>query len=238
MCGIAGIVALGAAPAPEPRSAAAHGGRAQPPRPGRVRPLSRRRRRPRARAPVDHRPRHRPAADGRRAAHHVDRVQRRDLQLPRAARRADARSATASARAATPRSSCRPGTPGASAPSSASTASGRSRSGTRWRGAWCWRATPSASARSTFASTAASCYFASEVKAIFAAESVHPARLRSCRHRPDLHVLVGGPAAVGVRGRREAAARPPPHLSARVLHRKTVLDAKLWRLHRFPGRRG
>ena len=46
---------------------------------------------------------------------------------------------------------------------------------------WCWRAIRTASGRSTSASTAAACYFASEVKAIFAADAVDPARLRSGR---------------------------------------------------------
>ena len=53
---------------------------------------------PRARAALDHRPRDRAAADGQRGRHAVDRVQRRDLQLRRAARRAASRSAIGSAR--------------------------------------------------------------------------------------------------------------------------------------------
>ena len=72
-------------------------------------------------------------ADGlaRRALlHHL---QRRGLQLPRAARRARAPPATASARTPTPRSSSTPTRPGARRASSASTACSRSRSGTARR---------------------------------------------------------------------------------------------------------
>ena len=90
MCGIAGVdaSARGRCRRPTLRAARGDGRRAPPPRPRRVRPLPRSPRRPRARAAVDHRPRHRPAAARERARHAVDRLQRRDLQLRRAARRA------------------------------------------------------------------------------------------------------------------------------------------------------
>ena len=50
--------------------------------------------------------------------------------------------------------------------------------------------------------------FASEIKAIFARRSVDPARARSRRDRPDVHVLVGARTANGLRRDRGAAARP------------------------------
>ena len=56
--------------------------------------LRRRRRRPGARAPEHHRPRRRPAADVQRGRHRLDHLQRRDLQLRRAARRAASPAAT------------------------------------------------------------------------------------------------------------------------------------------------
>ena len=65
----------------------------------------------------------------------VDHLQRRDLQLPRAARASSSSSGTASARAPTPRSCCaRYERVGRRAASSASTACSRSRSGTGARG--------------------------------------------------------------------------------------------------------
>ena len=57
-----------------------------------------RRARDRPEPPGDHRPRHRRPADHERGPHGRGRSQRRDLQLPRAARRAAARRATSSAR--------------------------------------------------------------------------------------------------------------------------------------------
>ena len=133
MCGIAGIVL---APGRSSRRRAVErarpdGRRAPPPRPRRARGLPRRARRARARAALDHRSGHRPAAARQRGRHALGRLQRRDLQLRRAARRARARWATPSARRATPRSSSTPSRSGATRPSSASTGSSRSRSGTR-----------------------------------------------------------------------------------------------------------
>ena len=207
MCGIAGIVSLGAAPAPRREAllrmagALAHRG---PDELGLYRDAARG---PRARAPVDHRPRHRPAADGRRDAH--------------------ARGSSSTARSSTT-SSC--------APSSMALGHRfRTRSDTEvivhaWRRLGRARlralqrpvggralglggAAPGARARPTrrrplyLCEHGGRCYFASEVKAIFAADAVDPARLRSRRHRADLHVLVGRAAAVGVPGHRGAAAR-------------------------------
>ncbi len=105
VCGIAGSIALRdetAAPGARGRSLRMVGAlRASGPR--RVRPLSRPARRARARPALDHRPRDRAAADVQRGRHALGRVQRRDLQLRRAARRARRRSAIGSGRTATPR---------------------------------------------------------------------------------------------------------------------------------------
>ena len=73
----------------------------------------------------------RPAAAVERGRHALGRLQRRDLQLRRAARRAARARAIGSARRATPRSSSTPTRPGATTRSRASTASSRSRCGTR-----------------------------------------------------------------------------------------------------------
>ena len=70
------------------RTAARDGGIAPSPRARRVRRLSRPPRRPGPRASVDHRPVDRPAAARQRGRHAVGRLQRRDLQLRRAADRA------------------------------------------------------------------------------------------------------------------------------------------------------
>ena len=89
-----------------------------------------------------------------RARHAVGRLQRRDLQLRRAARASWQAAATASGPAATPKSSSTPTRSGATTPSAASTASGRSRCGTPNAASWSWRAIPSACGRSTSPSTA------------------------------------------------------------------------------------
>ena len=63
--------------------------------------------------PEHHRPVDRPSADPQRGPHRLDRVQRRDLQLPRAARASSKRAATGSTRRPTPRSSSTPTSSGA-----------------------------------------------------------------------------------------------------------------------------
>ena len=55
-------------------------------------------------------------------------------------------------------------------------------------------------------------YFASEVKAIFAANADIPARLRSDRHSPDLHLLDHRAAAGRVSGRERTRTGPCAHL--------------------------
>ena len=83
----------------------AHVRRHGPPRPRRRRRLPRRRRGPRHAPPEHHRPRRRPSADLQRGRLGLDRLQRRDLQLPRAAPRPDRARPHASARRATPKPS-------------------------------------------------------------------------------------------------------------------------------------
>ncbi len=87
------------------RSLCGHDGPDRPSRPGRRGHLSRRPRRARVPAAVDHRPGRRPSAALQRGRHHLDGLQRRDLQLPRAAAAAGGQGAHAPLAAATPRSS-------------------------------------------------------------------------------------------------------------------------------------
>ena len=87
-------------------------------------------RRPPAR---DHRPRDRRPADRERGRHGPRRPERRDLQLPRAARASSSAPATASARTATPRCSCTSTSRRASTSRGGCAACSRSRSGTRHR---------------------------------------------------------------------------------------------------------
>ena len=147
----------------------------------------------RARAPVDHRPRHRPAADVERGRHAVDRVQRRDLQLRRAARRARRAAATGSARRATPRSSSTP------------TRRGASDAFERFNGQWAvalWdaareragaRARPARRAAAVpRASTAAGCASPARSRRSSPADPLDPARVRPGRPRRDVHVLDDG----------------------------------------------
>ena len=212
MCGIAGIVVVerrrGAALA---RSADAHGRRAGPSRSRRVRPVPRRARGPGTCPPVDHRSCRAASSRSPTRRHDVDRVQRRDLQLRRAADELVALGHRFRTRA-TPRSSSTPTRRGAKPPSSASTASGRSRSGTRRHVAWSWRAIGLGVRPLYVCEHAGRLYFASEVKAIFAGGCGDPARLRSRRPRSDLHVLDGRAAAGRVRGHQRTPARDSPHL--------------------------
>ena len=73
---------------------AADGGSDPPPRPGRLRRLHRRQGEPRPHAARDHRPRRRRAAARQRGRPGAGRLQRRDLQLPRASRRSAAAGAS------------------------------------------------------------------------------------------------------------------------------------------------
>ena len=119
----------------------------------------------------------------------VDRLQRRDLQLRRAAGRARGARPPVSRPAATPRSSSTPTSSGATRRSAASTASGRSRCGTRDDRSWCSPAIRSACGRSTSASTAAGSTSPARSRRSSPPIRRSAARVRSGRPRPDLHVL-------------------------------------------------
>ena len=131
MCGIAGIVAPGDADAAARRAKprARWSARSRHRGPDEFGIYRDRRAGARARPAVDHRPRDRPAADVQRGRHALARVQRRDLQLRRAARRAG-RAGHRFRTGATPRSSSTPASSGATTPSRASTASSPSPCGT------------------------------------------------------------------------------------------------------------
>ena len=168
-------------------------------------------RRPGARAAVDHRPRHRPAAAVPTRTRRSGSSSTARSSTTSSCAPSSRRSATASAPAATPRSSSTPTRRGATRRSRASTASGRSRCGTRRGGGWCSPATASACGRSTSASTRGRLYFASEVKAIFAADAVDPARasIRSASTRPSRS---GRRCAPRTRVRRRRRAASPAHV--------------------------
>ena len=90
MCGICGVVDRGGAARTSTWSRRMSGA-ARPPRARQRRPLRRRAGRAGGAAALDHRPRGRRPADRQRGRHGRRRPERRDLQLPRAARRARAR---------------------------------------------------------------------------------------------------------------------------------------------------
>ena len=179
MCGIAGVVALrDDAERADARSAGRHGRRAPAPRPRRVRPLPRRPRRPGPRPAVDHRPVERPAADGQRGPAACGSSSTARSSTTSSCATSSRRSATASAPAATPRSSSTP------------TRQWGDEAFRRFNGQWAialWdRARADAGAGPRSASACGRCTSAeharparisrSEVKAIFAADAVDPAR--------------------------------------------------------------
>ncbi len=170
-----------------------------------------------------------------RGRHAVDRLQRRDLQLRRAARRAGARSATASAPAATPRSSSTPTKGGASAPSSASTGSSPSRCGIGARGGWSWRATGSACGRSTSASTAGGSAFAQRGEGDLRGDPGIPRALDPVGLDRDLHLLDDGGPRSRVRGRPRARAGHTLTVDASVPGRPAMRERRYW-APRYPAR--
>ena len=211
MCGIFGF-----AGSPDTAAARAHGRRARAPRPRRRRLPRTAAGEPRPPAPEHHRPRRWPPAAGQRGRDRLARLQRRDLQLPRAARRARGRRATRSARAATARSSCTPTRSGARPARRASTACGPSPSPTcarrRATSSWCSTATTSASSRSTTPArrSRGRLLFASEIKALL--------------QDPELVGAAGRPDGLRVPAAR--LARPP---------RRDVLRAASTTCCRRPG---
>ena len=107
MCGIAGFVESprsdAVQPRREPRPRPPHVRGHPPSRPGRRGRVGGRRRGARHAAAEHHRPVHRPPADSQRGPHGLDRLQRRDLQLPASCGASSKRPATASTRPPTPR---------------------------------------------------------------------------------------------------------------------------------------
>ena len=137
------------------------------------------------------------------------RLQRRDLQLPGADPRAARRSATRSARAATPKSSCTPGRRGARTASSASAACSRSRCGTATARRCSSRATASASSRCYYALLPdGTLLFGSELKSLLAHGGLR-ARHRSAARSRSTSRSATSPS----RARSSAGAQklPPAH---------------------------
>ena len=175
--------------------------------------------------PVDHRPRGRPPAAARRVRSDRRDAERRDLQLPRAARRPRA------ARPPLPdrqrHRDDRPPLRGVRDPSSSSTcaACSRSRSGTAAPAGWSWPATASARSRSTGGSPAAACLR-------LGAEG-DPGRTPTVERvvdREALDLLPPAPvrpvAVDDPRGRRQAAAGQRPDLGRRRADDRALLDAR------------
>ena len=180
MCGICGVVALDRPAETRRRAGDARTARHRGPDGERSLRASRRRARPPRLAIID-------LTDGGRAAvrergrRSAAAPQRRDLQLPRAPRRARGRRPRFRTATDTEVVLARVSRSGATAASSASTACGRSRSGTRSAGGSSARATASASSRSTTAGTAAGFVFASEPKAF--------SRTRPRRAEPNVRAV-------------------------------------------------
>ena len=163
MCGIAGFVESPSSHAPYGADDAS--ARARAPH-VRRHPASRPRRRGSGRAPASALGMRRlsiidlaerPPADSQRGRHRLDRLQRRDLQLPRAARASSRRAATASTRRPTPRSSSTPTRSGARLRRAAARDVRPRDLGHAARARCCWRATASASSRCTTPRSAGGC---------------------------------------------------------------------------------
>ena len=154
MCGLAAVIDLRGEPVPDlEHRLAVMSELTRAPRARRRADLDprARARRPRPPPPEHHRPRRRPPADGRRCRP-LARLQRRDLQLPRAARASSAgRFRTASDTEVHP---ARPTSAGARLRSTGCAGCSRSRSGTSRAASCSARATASASSRSTTRSSA------------------------------------------------------------------------------------
>ena len=213
MCGICGIW-RSTEPQPRPRRAGGDERDADPPRARQRGHLRRRTRRPGHAAALDHRPRR--AATSRSRNEDGTRPgdpERRDLQLPRAARRSCARRGHAFATRERHRGA-RPPLRGAGPRLRRARcgACSRSRSGTAPRAGWCSPATASGSSRSTTASAGGTLSFASELKALLRQPGLLARdRPRRARGLPGLQ-LRPGPADDLPRG--PQAARRAPARSA------------------------
>ena len=159
-------------PRAEPRARAPHVRRHPPSRARRRGPLGGRRRGARHAPAEHHRSLDRPSADSQRGPLGLGRVQRRDLQLPRAAP-AHARGGgpSCSTRRPTPKSSSTPTSSGARTPLLGCAACSAWRSGTRDRGRCSSRATASASSRCTTRPSTGGC--------------ISDPRSSRCSRRPD-----------------------------------------------------
>ena len=162
-----------------------------------------------------------------------DDVQRRDLQLPRAAGRAAPPAATSSAPAATPRSCCTPTSSGARASPSGSTACTPSRSGTRASEQLLLVRDRMGIKPLYYYPTADGVLFGSEPKAILAHPQVRPVvDTDGLRRAAGLHQDA---RARGLPGNARGAARPRRSGAPRGAARHALLGTRGPRAHRRPG---
>ena len=205
--------------------------------------VPRRSSRARSHAAVDHRSRDRTAAASQRGRHGLGRVQRRDLQLRRAARRA--RAARASLPYPKRHRGHRPRVRGLgrSMRSSASTASSRSRSGTPGESRSSWRATALGVRPLYLCEHAEPALLRERGEGDLRRGSQHPACPRSGRSRGDVHVLDRGAAAEHLRrGQRARAGSRGDHHGRRqaraLLLAAEVSDQRRRGVQRVARRRG
>ena len=175
-------------------------------------------RQPRSPSPQHHRPRRRSPAGRQRGRDRLAHLQRRGLQLPRAARRARGRSATRSARTATPRSSSTP------------TRSGATDCFARFNGMWAFAIADlrARGGRARRKLVLARDHFG--IKPLYYARSpatgraaVRAARSRRCSQDPELVDRAGR-----ADGLRVPAARLPRPPRRDVLHGRIHVPAATW----------
>ena len=163
-----------------------------------------------------HRSRGRLAADLQRGPHRRRGLQRRDLQLPRAARAPASRAATARARTATPRCIVHLYEEhGADLVARAARHVHLRALGCAAAARCCWRATGSASSRCSSRSCPAAVLFGSEIKSLLATGLV-PDRHRLAGARPVPHLHEHPGAAHDLLGRSARCSRAPRSRSGRA----------------------
>ena len=157
--------------------------------------------------------------------HDLGRLQRRDLQLSRAARASSSRSATASTRRATPRRSSTPTSSGARTPSAGCAACSASRCGIAPTRTLLLARDRAGQKPLHYAERGGRLYFGSEIKSLLAAGAVEPT-LNLARARSLPRVPLHAARHVDLRRRPQAAARPLPALARRPRRGPPVLAGR------------